>query len=102
MTRRVWVIDVTHFNDPGCPWGYSAGPALATLRFRYGDQLRWRLVMIGICEDPEQRLRIGYTPAGTAMGHLAYARWGMPFTTEPRERVIATARACRAVVATRL
>jgi predicted DsbA family dithiol-disulfide isomerase len=29
-------------------------------------------------------------------------RWGMPFATEPRGRVSATARACRAIVATRL
>jgi protein-disulfide isomerase-like protein with CxxC motif len=36
-------IDVTYFNDPGCPWGYSVSPALAVLRWRYGSQLRWRL-----------------------------------------------------------
>ena len=29
-------------------------------------------------------------------------RWGMPFATEPRPRVVATSRACRAIVATRL
>ena len=34
------VIDVTHFSDPGCPWAYSAAPALTTLRWRYGDRLR--------------------------------------------------------------
>ena len=33
-------VEVTHFSDPGCPWAYSASPALAVLRWRYGD--RWR------------------------------------------------------------
>ena len=37
------MIDVTHFTDPGCPWAYSASPALTTLRWRYGDELRWTL-----------------------------------------------------------
>jgi hypothetical protein len=37
-------IDVTYFNDPACPWGYSISPALAVLRWRYGSQLHWRLV----------------------------------------------------------
>src|SRR5688500_695827 len=47
------MIDVTHFTDPGCPWAYSASPALATLQWRYGDQLRWTLVTIGLAEDAE-------------------------------------------------
>ena len=33
------VVSVTHFTDPGCPWAWSASPALAALRWRYGDQL---------------------------------------------------------------
>ena len=45
------IISVTHFSDPGCPWAYSASPALAVLRWRYGDQLAWRHVMIGLTED---------------------------------------------------
>ena len=36
-------ITVRHFSDPGCPWAYSASPALATLRWRYGAQLDWQL-----------------------------------------------------------
>ena len=35
-------IAVTHFTDPGCPWAYSARPAHAVLRWRYGDALQWR------------------------------------------------------------
>ncbi len=96
-------IDVTYFNDPGCPWGYSVSPALAVLRWRYGAQLRWRLVTIGLSEDPERYIKSGYTPARSSLGQLMYrARYGMPFALTPRARVLGTARACRAIVATRL
>jgi len=96
------VVDVTHFSDPGCPWAYSASPAHAVLRWRYGDQLRWRLVVIGLTEQAEQYERRGYTPAGSARGYLRFRRRGMPFATQPRARVSATGLACRAIVATRL
>ena len=97
------MVAVTHFTDPGCPWAYSARPAHATLRWRYGDQLQWRLVMIGLSESAQRYIDRGYTPAGQAKGYGAFRRrFGMPFATQPRERVSATARACRAVVATRL
>jgi 2-hydroxychromene-2-carboxylate isomerase len=95
-------IDVTHFNDPGCPWAYSARPAHAVLRWRYGDQLRWRLVTIGLTEDAQQYVDRGYTPALSAKGNRAFRRYGMPLATEPRQRISATARACRVVVAARL
>jgi 2-hydroxychromene-2-carboxylate isomerase len=96
------VIDVTHFSDPGCPWAYSAAPAHAVLRWRYGDQLRWRLVVIGLTEQADQYVRRGYTPAGSARGYLRFRKRGMPFATQPRARVSATGLACRAIVATRL
>jgi 2-hydroxychromene-2-carboxylate isomerase len=96
-------ISVTHFTDPGCPWAYSASPALAVLHWRYGDQLEWRLATIGLTEHAEQYLRRGYSPARAARGYMNFRRrWGMPFATEPRPRVTATSRACRAIVATRL
>jgi 2-hydroxychromene-2-carboxylate isomerase len=93
---------VIHFTDPGCPWAYSAAPAHAVLRWRYGDQLEWRLVMIGLTEQADQYVRRGYTPAGSARGYLRFRRRGMPFATQPRPRVTATGLACRAIVATRL
>jgi len=97
------MIDVTLFNDPGCPWGYSESPALAVLRWRYGAQLRWRLVTIGLAESTERYARAGYTPTRMVAGQLMFrTRYGMPFAAAPRERVLATARACRAIVATRL
>ena len=96
-------ISVTHFTDPGCPWAYSASPALAVLHWRYGDQLDWRLATIGLTEDAQQYVDRGYTPARGARGYLMFARrWAMPFATEPRRRVAATSRGCRAIVATRL
>jgi 2-hydroxychromene-2-carboxylate isomerase len=72
------------------------------LRWRYGDQLRWRLVLIGLTEQADEYLRRGYTPAGSARGYLRFRRRGMPFATQPRPRVTATGLACRAIVATRL
>jgi protein-disulfide isomerase-like protein with CxxC motif len=95
-------VAVTHFSDPGCPWAYSASPALAVLRWRFGDQLEWRLVTIGLTEHADQYVRRGYTPAGSARGYLRFRRRGMPFATQPRARVSATGPACRAIVATRL
>lgn len=95
-------IDVTEFSDPGCPWAYSANPDLVALRWRYGDGLRWRLVLIGLTEEREQYLRRGYTPQRAARGQRRFARFGMPFSHEPKPSVAATARMCRAVVATRL
>ncbi len=95
-------IDVVHFSDPGCPWAYSASPALAVLHWRYGDQLSWRLVTIGLTEQADQYVRRGYTPAGSARGYLRFRTRGMPFATQPRHRVSATGLACRAIVAARL
>jgi protein-disulfide isomerase-like protein with CxxC motif len=95
-------ISVTHFSDPGCPWAYSASPAFAVLRWRYGSQLDWRLVTIGLAEDPDRYVQLGYTPARMTVGNMRFRRYGMPFLSEPRARVAATGRACRAIVATRL
>ncbi len=96
-------VDVTHFTDPGCPWAYSASPALAVLRWRYGEQLNWRLVTIGLAEDPQRYEDAGYTPTRMTVGNLSFRdRYGMPFLAEPRARIPATTRACRAIVGTRL
>jgi protein-disulfide isomerase-like protein with CxxC motif len=95
-------VSITHFSDPGCPWAYSASPALAVLRWRYGAQLDWRLVTIGLSEDPARYVERGYTPTRMAIGNLSFRRFGMPFAFTPRARVAATGRACRAIVATRL
>ena len=95
------VVIVTHMADPGCPWAYSAFPAISTLRWRYGDQIDWRVVTIGLSETTEQYERRGYSPARMAKTPLRFARFGMPFVLGPRDRVVATGRACRAIVAAR-
>jgi predicted DsbA family dithiol-disulfide isomerase len=95
-------IQATLYSDPACPWAYSEVPALRVLEWRYGSQLRWRLVLIGLTEDASQYVARGYTPLRGALGQLRFRRYGMPFAPQPKERVSATARACRAVVAARL
>jgi 2-hydroxychromene-2-carboxylate isomerase len=90
------------YNDPGCPWSYSASPALRVLEWRYGAQLDWRLVLIGLTESADQYVARGYTPLRSALGQTRFRRFGMPFSPAPKSRVSATARACRAVVAARL
>jgi protein-disulfide isomerase-like protein with CxxC motif len=95
-------ISVTHVSDPGCPWAYSAAPHHAVLHWRYGDQLGWRLALIGLAETAENYDARGYAPASGARGYLKFREYGMPFDTQPRERNIGTGRACRAIVAARL
>ena len=95
-------IDVTHYSDPGCPFAYSAMPFITALQWRYGDQLEWRHVMIGLTERAEQYVERGYTPLRMAQGQRFFRPFGMPFGRQPKPRMAATARACRAVVATRL
>jgi protein-disulfide isomerase-like protein with CxxC motif len=98
----VTTVTVHHFTDPGCPWAYSARPAHARLRWRYGDQLDWRLVMVGLSETAEAYVARGYTPEGVALGNRVFrGRFGMPFELHPKPRVAATSRACRAIVAAR-
>ena len=97
------MIAVTHFSDPGCPWAYSAAPQHAVLEWRYGGQLDWRLVLIGLTEDAAQYDARGYRPVSGAVGYLRRFRpLGMPFDIAPRARNMATGLACRAVVATRI
>ena len=96
------VIHVTHFSDPGCPWAWSAGPALATLQWRYGGQLAWRHVMIGLAETGEVYEARGYTGEAMARGYVRFRDRGMPFATAPRSRVHGTWPMCLVVVAARL
>ena len=96
-------IRATLFSDAGCPWAYSAEPALRVLEWRYGDQLDWRLVLIGLTERAEQYVERGYTPLRSALGYASrFRRYGMPFAPAPRARMIGTGRACRAVAAARI
>lgn len=95
-------VKVTMYNDAGCPWGYSANPAFRALEWRYGDQLAWRLVLIGLTETPEEYVARGASPIRSAVRYAGFRRFGMPFAPEPRSRIQATGRSCRAVVAARI
>ena len=95
-------ITITHYTDPGCPFAWSAEPARRRLQWLYGDQLQWRLRMVGLTERPEDYIDKGFTPErqSTAFERLAEAH-GMPMDTSLRPRMAATMPACRAVVAVR-
>jgi predicted DsbA family dithiol-disulfide isomerase len=97
------MIDATLYSDPACPWAYSENPALRVIEWRYGGQLRWRLVLVGLTEDASQYEQRGYTPLRGALGLLRFRRrYGMPFAPAPKPRLSATSRACRVVVAARI
>ena len=71
------------------------------LHWRYGDQLEWRHVMIGLTERGSEYERRGYTGEGMARGYRSFRRRGMPFAVTPRDHVHGTWPMCRAVVAAR-
>jgi hypothetical protein len=73
------------------------------IEWRYGDQLDWRLVFVGLTEDAAQYEARGYSPVRGALGQARFrSRYGMPFSPAPKARLSATSRACRAVVAARM
>jgi 2-hydroxychromene-2-carboxylate isomerase len=94
------VIRATLFTDAACPWAYSASPALRVIEWRFGAQLTWRLVMIGL---RDQASTTSFDAARATRRSLVFRdRYGMPFGSVPKERAAATGRGCRAVVAARL
>jgi predicted DsbA family dithiol-disulfide isomerase len=99
----VATIDVTLYTDAACPWAYSANPALRVLEWRFGDQLAWRLVVIGLRDEVTPGYAAAYDPERSAR-RLSFFRdrYGMPFGLQPKARASATGRGCRAVVAARL
>jgi 2-hydroxychromene-2-carboxylate isomerase len=98
--RGATVIRTTLFTDAACPWAYSASPALRVLEWTYGDQLEWRVVMIGLRDRPSTA---PFDAARSARRYLVFRDlYGMPFRPVPKERAAATGRGCRAVVAARL
>jgi 2-hydroxychromene-2-carboxylate isomerase len=94
------VVRATLFTDAACPWAYSANPALRVLEWRYGEQLDWRLVMIGLRDTPSTDR---FNAARAVARHLVFRdRYGMPFGSVPKSRAAASGRGCRAVVVARL
>jgi hypothetical protein len=73
------------------------------LEWRYGDQLNWRLVVVGLSEDTSRYERAGYTPVRSALGQVRFRDdYGMPFSTIPKPGLSPSSPACRAIVAARL
>lgn len=94
------MIEATLYTDPGCPWAYSANPALRVLEWRFREQLSWRLVMIGLREEVSDAAVRAFDPTRALARYRVYEeRYGMPFGTSPKERPAGTGRGCRAVVA---
>jgi predicted DsbA family dithiol-disulfide isomerase len=95
-------ISATLFSDPACPFGYSENPALRVIEWRYGNQIDWRLVLVGLSEDVSRYESNGYTPVRQAQGGIRFRdQWGMPFALNVKSRLSASSRACRAVIAAR-
>lgn len=94
-------ITAKFFNDPSCPWGYSASPALRAIEWRYRDQIDWQLVVIGL-SDPGSGPP-SFTSAQMAGFYTEFRnRHGMPFAAHPKERAATSSLSCRAIVATRM
>jgi predicted DsbA family dithiol-disulfide isomerase len=96
------MIRATVFNDAACPWGYSANPAFRVLEWRYGAQIEWRLVVIGLRDEVSEQMERQFDPAGVTRLISFRNRYGMPFSLQPKARAASTGRGCLAVVAARL
>jgi hypothetical protein len=72
------------------------------IEWRYADQLDWRLVLVGLSEDTSRYAEHGFTTLRMASSGLLFReRYGMPFAPNPKPRLSASSRACRAVIAAR-
>lgn len=88
------------FNDPSCPYGYSASPALRTLEWRYRDQIEWHLAVIGLSDENNP---VPFAPDEQADLYFDFReRFGMPFAIEIKLRRYTSARACQVITAARL
>jgi predicted DsbA family dithiol-disulfide isomerase len=98
-TAQPGLVDVAHYTDAACPWAYNFEPTLRALEARYGDQLQFRTVMIGLSESYEDYVARGYTAEGSSLSRRRFRRRGMPMATGPRTRPLGTGPACRLVKA---
>jgi 2-hydroxychromene-2-carboxylate isomerase len=72
------------------------------IEWRYGRQIEWQLVLVGLSESIERYLQAGYTPLRSVQGALRFRdRYGMPFAPGAKLRMAPSSRACRAVIAAR-
>lgn len=95
------IVDVTTYTDPACPFAYSAEPIRWRLKWRYGDQLRWSLRLVGLSKDGSSYASIGFTPERAAASLRHFDRHGQPLATVSSRPIGGTWSACRAIVAVR-
>jgi predicted DsbA family dithiol-disulfide isomerase len=90
-----YVIEITHFTDPACPFAFSAEPARLRLRWHYGEALAWRTRMIVLTLEPGEAEKLAEGAPGLQR------LYGMPIEPSPYPRPASSEPACRAVVAAR-
>lgn len=96
-------VQVEEFNDPGCPFGYSAEQHRRRIQWFYGDELETQLRLIGLQGNPEELEKRGFTTEMMIGGWRKLAEsHGMPFNFAKLRRHSATIPACRAIVAARM
>lgn len=72
------------------------------IEWRYGAQIDWKLVLVGLSENTDRYASHGFTPVRMALSGASFRdRYGMPFAPNPKSRLSASSRACRAVIAAR-
>lgn len=96
-------LKITEFNDPACPFGWSAEPFRRRIDWLYGDQIAWELKIVGLSDSPEHYTDKDITPEKiSASFEKLGLEHGMPMDARVRPRMFATEPACKAIVAARL
>jgi predicted DsbA family dithiol-disulfide isomerase len=96
------VIHIDIYGDPACPWDFAAEGARLRLRWRFGDALSWRHVMVGLSSTADEYAERGIEVSQIVRGRQSIRdRFGVPIDTTPATRFAVTIVACRAVVGVR-
>ena len=96
-------VHVREFTDPGCPFAFSAEPAIWRLRWLYGDALDWETRMVVLSDSGADYEERGFTVEKFSAGlKTLQQRHGMPIDWRLRPRMAGTRPACTAFVAARL
>ncbi|UJA20633.1 hypothetical protein HJD18_10715 [Thermoleophilia bacterium SCSIO 60948] len=96
-------LKITEFNDPACPFGWSAEPSRRRIDWLYGDQIEWELRLVGLSDSPEHYYAKDFTPEKLSASFAKLgAEYGMPMDARERPRMFGTLEACKAIVAARV
>lgn len=95
-------VTIEAFGDPACPWDFAAEGARLKLMWRHGEALEWVHRMVGLSRTRDEYAERGRTLRYLSESRQAIARaYGAVIDPTPASRHVATADACRAVVAVR-